>query len=95
MITWRPWKPVATKNVDPYVESEMVKEASQYSRAWRKVKYIPKITVIVKLEMACEWLFSRILWWVQVTVTPDARRIIVLRRGTCIGLNGVTPEGGH
>lgn len=38
MITWRPWNPVATKNVVPYTESEILKGASQYSRAWRAVK---------------------------------------------------------
>lgn len=28
MITWSPWKPVATKNVDPYTPSAIVKGAS-------------------------------------------------------------------
>lgn len=30
--TCRPWNPVATKNVVPYAESAIVKEASTYSR---------------------------------------------------------------
>lgn len=42
-----------------------------------------------------EWLFSMRLWWAQVTVTPDPSKIMVLRRGTWNGLNGVTPLGGH
>jgi len=46
------------------------------------VKYIPSITVIIKLETAWEWLFSIILWWDQVTVTPEAKRMIVFKRGT-------------
>lgn len=46
------------------------------------MKYIPRITVIISLEMAWEWLFSIILWWAQVTVTPDASRMIVFKRGT-------------
>lgn len=28
IITWRPWKPVATKKVEPYTPSEIVKGAS-------------------------------------------------------------------
>jgi hypothetical protein len=38
IITCRPWKPVAIKNVDPYLESAIVKDASIYSYAWRIVK---------------------------------------------------------
>jgi len=34
-------------------------------------------------------------WWAQVTVTPEDKRMIVLRRGTWSGLNGETPVGGH
>ena len=83
------------KNVDPYAESEMVKEASQYSRAWRDVKYKPRITVTISPVKACEWLFSIRLWWAHVTVTPDANRIMVFRRGTWKGLNAIIPAGGH
>lgn len=36
-----------------------------------------------------------ILWWAQVTVTPEARRTAVLRRGTSNGLRGVMPAGGQ
>lgn len=35
------------------------------------------------------------LWWAQVTVTPEARRRAVFRRGTENGLIGVIPVGGH
>jgi hypothetical protein len=38
IITWRPWNPVTTKNVEPYLESAIVNEASAYSYAWRIVK---------------------------------------------------------
>jgi len=38
---------------------------------------------------------SKSLWWAHVTVTPDARRTAVLRRGTLNGFNGVIPVGGH
>jgi hypothetical protein len=47
-ITCRPWKPVAIKNVVPYTESEILNEASQYSRAWRAEKYIPNKMVTAR-----------------------------------------------
>ena len=37
----------------------------------------------------------KIAWWAQVTVTPDARRIEVLRRGIEYGLMGEMPAGGQ
>jgi len=41
------------------------------------------------------WLFSIRAWWDQVTLTPEERRIIVLRRGTWVALKGIIPKGGH
>lgn len=38
IITCIPWNPVATKNVDPYVASAIVKGASKYSVACKIVK---------------------------------------------------------
>jgi hypothetical protein len=38
IITCRPLNPVAMKNVDPYLESAIVNDASIYSYAWRIVK---------------------------------------------------------
>ncbi len=35
------------------------------------------------------------LWWAQVTVTPEARRTAVLRRGTENGFRGWIPGGGQ
>jgi len=40
-------------------------------------------------------LFSRSLWWAQVTVTPDARSTAVFSNGTLNGLRGVIPTGGQ
>lgn len=40
-------------------------------------------------------LISSKLWWAHVTVTPDARRTAVLRRGTLKGFSGLMPVGGH
>lgn len=45
--------------------------------------------------VASEAFFAIKAWWAQVTVTPEERRIMVLRRGTWAGLNGSTPIGGH
>ena len=35
------------------------------------------------------------LWWAQVTVTPEARRTAVFSRGTSKGSNVVMPVGGQ
>ena len=45
VITFSPWKPVATKNVDPYAKSTIVNGASKYSYACSAVKYKPNNTV--------------------------------------------------
>jgi hypothetical protein len=45
---------VAIKKVDPYAESEIVKEASQYSKACKEVKYRPRITVKNSPKVVCE-----------------------------------------
>jgi len=95
IITWKPWNPVARKKVVPYTESAIEKGASQYSKPWRAVKRTPRRIVIAKLNIDWEWFFSIRLWWVQVTVTPLLRRIIVFRSGTWNGLNGWAPKGGH
>lgn len=94
-MTWMPWKPVAMKKVAPYAESEMVKDASQYSSACSDVKYSPSITVINSPCLVWEKFLSIIPWCAHVTVTPEAKRIIVFKRGTWKGLKGVTPAGGH
>lgn len=35
MITWRPWNPVAMKNVEPYTLSDIMNDVSIYSIACR------------------------------------------------------------
>jgi len=93
--TWAPWNPVATKNVDPYTLSEILKDASAYSPAWSTVKYIPRRTVIINAWIVFIRLFSRSLWCAHVTVTPDASNTAVFRSGTLNGLRGYTPDGGQ
>jgi len=45
--------------------------------------------------MACFRSPSMMLWWAQVTVTPDARSTAVLSRGTSKGSRVVMPVGGQ
>lgn len=35
------------------------------------------------------------LWWAHVTVTPEAKRTAVFRRGTSKGSRAVIPAGGQ
>jgi len=95
MSTWAPWNPVATKNVDPYTLSAIVKDASIYSPAWRTVKYTPREMVRKRAWIVFFRLSSSKLWWAHVTVTPDARRTAVFRSGTLNGFSGWIPVGGQ
>ena len=45
--------------------------------------------------VACFRSPSIMLWWAQVTVTPDARSTAVLSRGTSKGSSVVMPAGGQ
>lgn len=45
--------------------------------------------------MACARWPSMMLWCAQVTVTPEASRTAVLRRGTSKGSKVVMPVGGQ
>lgn len=45
--------------------------------------------------MACFRSPSIMLWWAQVTVTPEARSTAVLSNGTSKGSKGVIPVGGQ
>ena len=46
--TWKPWKPVAMKKVEPKIPSEIENEALTYSKAWNPVKI--KARTIVKTK---------------------------------------------
>lgn len=95
MITWSPWKPVATKKVEPYTLSAIVNGESMYSHACKIVKYTPNETVKNSACIASVRFPARILWWDHVIVTPDERSTAVFNRGTRKGLRGVIPVGGH
>lgn len=45
--------------------------------------------------IACTRSPSIRLWWAQVTVTPEARRTAVFRRGTSNGSRVEMPAGGQ
>lgn len=51
--------------------------------------------VRVNAWIACFRFPSVMLWWAHVTVTPEAKRIAVFRRGTSRGFRGLIPVGGH
>lgn len=91
--TCNPWNPVAMKNVDPKTLSLIVKEEMKYSIAWSKVKYNPR--TIVTAHGTNHWELPIKLWWAQVTLTPELRRIRVLSRGPWKGLNAVSMNGGQ
>lgn len=95
MITWSPWNPVAIKKVAPYTLSAIVNGASMYSASCNIVKYLPKVTVIIRAWMVSVREPSIRLWWAQVTVTPEANSTAVFNKGTLKGLIGIIPVGGH
>lgn len=69
--------------------------AAKYSPACKNVKYIPSPTVTDRAWMALARSPSIRLWWAHVTVTPEASRTAVFRRGTLNGFSGVIPMGGQ
>jgi len=84
------------KNVDLYAETAIVNGASKYSYACSAVKYNPNSTVRKNSPwVACVALFYSRPWCAHVTVTPEASKIAVFRKGTCMGLNGWIPVGGQ
>lgn len=93
--TCKPWNPVATKKLDPYAPSAIVKVASLYSLPWRKEKYTPRITVLAKPWIPFGRSPSISLWCAQVTVTPEASKTPVFNKGISKGFKGTIPEGGQ
>ena len=61
--TWKPWKPVAKKNVEPYIPSEILKLAVIYSKAWKQVKIIASTIVKIKPQTASSFKPAVIAWW--------------------------------
>lgn len=59
------------------------------------MKYAPNTTVSTRPCVVLPRSPFTKEWWAAVTVTPDANRTPVLRRGTENGLMGVIPAGGQ
>ena len=93
IITWVPWNPVVTKNLDPKQFSLKEKEASKYSKACKLVKINPN-KIVQKREKRESSPLKR-LWWDQVTVTPLKSKTQVFRRGTWKGSIQNRLNGGH
>lgn len=72
-----------------------MKGASTYSTACNIVNIIPSKTVKTRPKIASFLCPLIILWWAQVTVAPELKRITVFKRGTEKGLSGSIPKGGH
>ena len=78
--TCKPWKPVATKNVLPKEESEMVKGASTYSSSWINVKYTPNKIVIIRDWAVRDPLLPTKAFCSHVTLTPKENIIVFTKR---------------
>lgn len=55
----------------------------------------PSTIVIVRAMIVFFRLASMSEWWAHVTVNPEAKRVMVLSRGTSNGSSGKIPLGGH
>ena len=95
MITWNPWNPVAKQKVDPYTESAIVNEASQYSIPCNIVNINPNATVTINPKIAS--LLSPLINALcdHVIVAPELNKIAVFNNGTSNASNGTIPIGGH
>ena len=60
--TWKPWKPVAMKKVEPKIPSEILKAALTYSKAWKPVKTVANKIVKTKPKTASFLLPAVIAW---------------------------------
>jgi len=78
--TWKPWKPVAIKKVDPYTLSLIVKGEVAYSKPWKLVKINAKAIVANKAKIA--WPFDPpiIASWATVIVAPEVNKITVFKK---------------
>src|SRR3954452_12463096 len=94
-MTWKPWKPVAMKKVEPYMLPLKANGACAYSYAWTLVNSRPSRIVHQRpILRPClsPWISE---WCAQVTVVPEHSRIMVLRSGKPHGLRTSMPLGGH
>jgi len=81
--------------VDPYIPSEIVKDASIYSNTWNPVNVIANTIVINNAILAGSFRPTKISWWAHVTEAPDNNKINVFNKGTPQGSKGFILVGGH
>lgn len=55
----------------------------------------PSVIVIIKLIKLWFLFFCIKLWWLQVTLTPEDKRIIVFNKGIENGFRVIIPKGGQ
>lgn len=83
------------KKVDPYTPSAIVNPALEYSIPWQAVKSTANAIVIIRpriVPLLFPWISE---WCAYVTVAPELRSRIVLRRGSSKALITGIPAGGH
>jgi len=99
-VTWKPWKPVVTKNDEPYTFSFHLKVTPYlYSIPWQIKNVNPKIIVTNKC-FANFWCSEKveafkIEWWASVIVTPEVNSNNVLTKGNPHISNGCMLFGGQ
>ena len=81
--------------MDPYMPSERLKLALQYSNTWNPVKMTAKIIVKTRPQTAPILSPAVIAWCEYVIVAPEQSKIKVLRRGTSKALKTSIPLGGQ
>src|ERR1700682_1445967 len=88
--TWKPWKPVSRKNVEPYTPDDRVRFSSlyagKYSKPGRNRKETPSTSVGASQPIAFDRWFSRSAWCETVSVAPELRSSAVLIVGTGHGV---------
>lgn len=80
-VTWKPWKPVKAKKLEPKTPSLIEKTALLYSTNWQTRKITPNkidnntpLLAVLKSPDPSEW-------WPHVTVTPEDNNNTVLSNG--------------
>lgn len=72
-----------------------MKEETEYSTAWNKVKITAKTVVDTKPYRVPALLPCISEWWAYVTVTPDDSNNTVFNKGNSKGFIASIPIGGH
>src|SRR5262245_18146493 len=86
MVTWKPWKPVSMKKVEPYTPVWSVRfsswNACTYSVAWQMRNATPRTIVAPSQPRSLPLLLAIRFQCANVTVTPALSSRIVLTAGS-------------